>query len=76
MVGREWINKMGTKNVDHAHGEETELPYIHMSRETAMWIHGELNDWWEMTAADSLHHTFHLTRALLELKMQLGLDVD
>lgn len=67
---------MATNNVQDARNEEIESPYIHMSRETAMWIHGELTDWWEMTAADSLHHTFHLTRALLELKMQLGLDVD
>lgn len=50
--------------------------FIHLSRDTAAWVEKELSDQWEYMAADSLHHTFHLSRALLELRMQLGMEID
>lgn len=50
--------------------------YIHLSGETAQWVLAELTEWWESTAADSIHYTYHLTKALMELRMGLDMEID
>lgn len=57
--------------------EVVDLPdHVHLSGVTARWILEELNTWWEVTAADSVHYTYHLTRALIELRSELGMEID
>lgn len=50
--------------------------YIHVTGETAHWLLKELTDQWEYTAADNIHYTYHLTRALIELRSELGMEID
>ena len=52
------------------------LGFVHISEETAHWLQEELTEWWEMTAADSLHYTYHLTRALMELRSELRMEIE
>lgn len=61
--------------------DKTEAPripdYIHLSGETAQWVLSELTDWWEASAgSDSVHFTYHLTKALMELRMGLDMEID
>lgn len=61
---------------NHATATADMPEYIHVSRDTALWVHNELTDIWECLPNDDIHMTYHLTRALLEIKDGLGLAVD
>lgn len=50
--------------------------FIHLSHETATWLQQYLTDDWEFMAADNIHVTYHVTRALIELRSELGMEID
>lgn len=53
------------------------LGFVHISEETAVWLQDELKEFWEMGAGnDSLHYTYHLTKALMELRSELRMEID
>lgn len=63
---------MSKETVEH---EETPA-FIHISHETAVWLQQYLTDDWQYMTPDVVHITYHLTKALIELRSELGMEID
>lgn len=52
------------------------LGFVHISEETATWLEDELSEWWDATIHDSVHYTYHISKALMELRSELRMEIE